>query len=137
MAALSQTPANVASGTGARQSTVTGGATVAAGMPVYKDVADSNQYKPCKADAVATASCNGIALNSGADNQPLVIQAAGRINLGATLVVGMVYCVSDAVLGEIVPYTDLGSGDYVTILGVAVSTSELELNIINSAVAKP
>lgn len=103
-------------------------------MPVYKDEADSNTYKACRANAAATAVCAGIALNSASDGQPLTIQTSGQINLGATLVLGETYSVSDAVAGEIIPNSDLGAADYVTNLGIAVTTALFELNIQVSGV---
>jgi hypothetical protein len=137
MAAISQTPASVVlvSGTPA---TGTYGATVTAGMPIYRDAADSNQLKPCRANAAGTANCDGIALNNGADGQPGHYLPTGSvINLGATLVVGQTYSVSDAVAGEIVPNSDLGTTDFVTNLGVALTAANLMLSIVNSATAKP
>lgn len=137
MADLSITAANVAPGANARKETVTAGATITAGTPVYKDTADNDEYKASDADAAGTADSDGIALTGSSDGQPLVIQkSGGSINLGATLVVGQVYVVSTTA-GGIAPYADLLSGDYVTILGVATSTSLLKLTIINSETAKP
>ena len=137
MAALSQTAANVVSGSGTiRKLTVTAGGTITAGMPVYKDAADSNKYKAARANAAGTSTVAGIALTGSSNGQPLVIQTEGNINLGATLAVGETYYLSDAVAGQIVVYGDLGSTDYVVVLGVATTTSIMPLNIINSGVAK-
>lgn len=136
MAALSQTAANVAAGSGSVRQAGTFGGTITAGMPIYRDAGDSNKLKAARANATGTASVVGISLNGGANGQPGNYQSSGQINLGATLAVGETYCVSDAVAGQIVPIGDLGSGDYVTILGVAISTSLLQLDIHNSGVAK-
>lgn len=137
MAALVQTAANVLEGTtGVRKSTGTAGGTVTAGMPVYKDLTDSNKLKAARANAVATAVVAGIALNGASAGQPLVYQTAGEINLGATLVVGESYYLSDAVAGQIVPVADLGVGDFPTFLGTAESTSILNLDIHVGGVAK-
>ena len=48
---------------------------------------------------------------------------------------GAVYVVS-ANAGGIAPVADLGSGDYVTLLGIATSTTNLKLSISVSATAK-
>ncbi len=136
MAALSQTAANVVAGTGSVRQAGTFGGTITAGMPLYRDAGDANKLKAARANAAATAVCVGIALNGGANGQPGDYQSSGQVNLGATLAVGETYCVSDAVAGQIVPIGDLGSGDYVTILGVAISTSLLQLDIHVSGVAK-
>ncbi len=133
MAALTQTAGNVI---GTSRKIGTSGDTITAGMPVYRDAADSNKLKRCRANAAGTASCNGIALTGSSSGQPIVYQEdAGNINLGATLTVGETYCVSDATAGAIVPVADLGTGDYITVLGVATSASNLKLDIINSATA--
>lgn len=136
MAALTQTAANVVKGTGAKTQAGFYGGTITAGMPVYADGADSNKIKAARANASGTSVVAGIALNGGSNNQPADYQYDGQINLGATLAVGETYVVSDAVAGQIVPIGDLGSGDYVAILGVAISTSLLDLNIVNAGVAK-
>jgi len=137
MAALSQTAASVVPGSGTvRKETVVAGGTITAGMPVYKDLTDSNKYKAARANAAATAVVAGIALTGSSNGQPLVIQTAGNINLGATLAVGESYYLSDAVAGQIIPVADLGVGDYPTPLGVATSTSILALDIDIPGVAK-
>lgn len=135
MSALSQTAANVVT-TGTKKNGVSGG-TITAGMPVYRDAAASNVLKACRANAAGTASCDGIALTGSSATQPITyVESGASVNLGATLVVGETYCVSDAVAGQIVPIGDLGTADYATILGVATSASLLKLSIINSATAK-
>ena len=73
----------------------------------------------------------GVALNStpGAF-QPVKVWKSGSINLGgAVLTVGQTYVVSASggltPNGKIAPITDLGTSNYVTILGVANTTSNL------------
>lgn len=136
MSALSQTAGNVLKSSGTSKNGTSGG-TLTAGMPVYRDVSDSNKLKACRANVSGTANCDGILLCGGSSGQPITyVESPGVVNLGATLAVGETYCVSDAAAGAIVPIGDLGSADYVTILGVATSTSLLKLDIINSATAK-
>lgn len=136
MAALTQTAANVVAGTGARKQSGTYGGTITAGMPLYVDGSDGNKLKAARANASGTATVVGIALNGGANGQPGNYQSSGQVNLGATLAVGETYALSDAVAGQIVPIADIGTADYVAILGVAISTSLLELNIFNPGIAK-
>jgi len=137
MAAISQTPGSVLKGASASTNAGTAGGTLTAGMPIYIDTADSNKIKACKADAAGTANCDGIVLNGASTGQPCDYQSVGDINLGATLVVGQVHCVSAAAAGAIVPYSDLTTAGYVTVLGVATTAGNLKLSIINSATAKP
>lgn len=144
MAAISVTAANVLKAIaqlGLPGSTVeTGnlfGATVTAGQVVYRDtVANSYKLKLAQATALANAAY-GIALNGGADGQPADIIRSGLYNPGGTVVVGMVYAVSSAAAGSIVPYSDLASADYVTIIGVGITSSLIYVNFSISGVAKP
>jgi hypothetical protein len=136
MAALVQTAASVVPSTGAEYADVIAGGTITAGMPVYLDAADSNKAKAARANAIGTTAVAGIAMNGASNNQPLRVQRSGRINLGATLVVGESYFLSDAVAGQIIPAGDLGVGDFAVHLGQAETASILVLNIFTAGVAK-
>jgi len=141
MAALSQTPANVGvQGGGRVPPPITYGETITQGQPVYRNSTDNKYYK---ADANLVAGiATAIAITPGAADESGVIALPGTtpgqclINVGATLTVGMVYCVG-ATAGQIVPYADLTTGDYVTILGVAKTTALLDFMIISSGTQKP
>ena len=137
MTALNQTAANVVVYGSPAVAHGTAGGTITAGMPVYRDTGDSNKLKACRANAATTAVCYGVALNSASNGQPLaVLRAADSvINLGATVAAGIVYCVSDAVAGQIVPSGDLGSGDYTSVIGIGINTTHVQMNINNSGVA--
>ncbi len=138
MADLTITAASVVKSTGARIENGILGATVTAGEVVYKDTTDSNKFKLCDVDD-ATALIRtpyGIALNGGADGQPVQVQTGGLLTIGATVVVGTVYCGSDTP-GGIMPVADLTSGDYVATLGIATTAAILDIQIHNSAVATP
>ena len=114
------------------------GEAISAGMPVYKDSADGDQYKKSRANAEATALCDGIAMCSAGDGQPIVVARLDGvvINLGATLTIGETYVVSDATAGKIQPIGDYGSGDFPVILGTALTAANFELNIKAAGVAK-
>ena len=137
MADLTITASNVLAASSASVARVTSGTTtLTAGMPVYRDTADSNQYKACDADAAGTASCDGIMLNSADDGQPAQVITNGTLTVGAGVTVGQVYVVS-VNPGGIAPYSDLASGDYVTIIGVGLTSTTIKVDIINSGIAKP
>ena len=129
MASISQTAANVVSVADDDNEFEYGtyGATVAAGKPVYFDEADE-KYKlcDCNSGTAAVRDFRGIALQSGSDGQPAKIQTGGTINLGATLAVGMFYVVSDTA-GEIMPVTDLSSGEYPILIGGAITAANLKM----------
>lgn len=134
MADLTVTAANVATVSGTTAN-VTAGATITAGMLVYKNLT-TGEYEGCDADASATAELVGVALNGASDGQPLAIQTDGVVNAGATVTVGQIYVVSTTV-GGIAPYSDLGSGDYVTIFGIGKTAATILIGISISKIAKP
>ena len=111
------------------------GATITAGQPVYKDSTASNKLKPADADVLAAAAAVGIALHGASADQPLKYATSGNLTLSAVMTAGAVYVVSTTA-GGIAPVADLGSGDYVTLLGIATSTTNLKLSISVSASAK-
>jgi hypothetical protein len=111
------------------------GATITAGQPVYKDSTASNKLKPADADVLASAAAVGIALHGASADQPLKYATSGNLTLSAVMTAGAVYVVSTNA-GGIAPVADLGSGDYVTLLGIATSTTNLKLSISVSATAK-
>jgi hypothetical protein len=129
MADLTITAGNVVSGSNA--SIVEGrlGEAVTAGQAVYLS---STSQKWMKADSNSvTAEARhaiGIALNGGSTDQPIQIQKAGDITLGATLTPGVAYYLSDTP-GGVCPVADVGTGEYVCLLGLAKSASVLGLDV--------
>lgn len=143
MADISITAANVAIGS---QNTPTKvvqfGEAVTQGQAVYQSTTDSKYYKSDANDTASKAIAAGIALTPVATNGygliAVPVSSPGRslVNLGATLTVGQVYVVS-VTPGGIAPYADLTTGHYVTILGVAQTTSLLDFQVIVSNTQKP
>lgn len=129
------TAANVVPGTGAKKRTGTAGATITAGQTVYLDSSD-NKYKAYDADSgtAAVRTLAGIALNGASNGQPLTIQYDGNITIGATVAAGVIYVGSDTA-GGIMPAADIETGDYVTVIGVGISTTQIKLTFIESGVA--
>jgi hypothetical protein len=137
MADITITASNVLAASAASTgSIVSGTSTLTAGMAVYRDTSDSNQYKACDANASGTASCDGLMLNSADDGQPSKVITDGTLTVGAGVTVGEVYCVSPNP-GRICPHSDLASGEYVTVIGVGLTATTIKVDIINSGVAKP
>lgn len=137
MADLTITAANVSPGTNATKETANALAAITAGKVVYKDattgkfgLADSNS---------ATAGVRtpyGIALNDAAINQPLTVVTSGRVNIGAVVVIGESYYLSDTP-GGICPEADLASGEYPSFIGFGTATTTIDVNIKASGVAVP
>lgn len=131
------TPASVVKGAGAK--TIAGilGEAVTAGQSVYRD-ASTKKFLKADSDS-ATAGVRavvGVALNGGALNQPVVVQYDGEIAIGAALTVGERYFASSTP-GGIMPSADLSAGEYVSLIGIAVSVSNMKLAIVNSGAAVP
>lgn len=114
---------------------ITAGATIAAGEVVYEDTTDSNKAKLADNNAsAATAVVKGIALQAAVSAGGLVVLTGGSIVLvGATMTVGATYYLG-ATAGQIVPETDLATGNYVSRLGTAASATQLDLAITNTGI---
>lgn len=129
MADLTITAGSVVQGANAVTARGSFGETVTAGQAVYLD---PTVHKWLKADSnsatVAARQAGGIALNGGSLNQPATVQTSGKITAGATLIAGTAYYLSDTP-GGICPLADVGSGEYVCLLGLAESTTVLDLDI--------
>jgi len=128
MADLSIAPANVVPAAGAVIHTGFAGEALTPGKPVYRSsstrkwmVADSNSASAEAKKAV------GIALTGSALNQPVVVLESGDVAIGATLVAGAAYYLSDS--GGICPVADVGAGEFVCQLGLAKSTTTLSIDI--------
>lgn len=136
MANITQTAANVAAGSSAtRVQLVQAGEAITQGMPVYL-ASDGKYYQTDANDTAVKAQAKGIAVSPAATDGYFLMAVDGLINLGATLAVGQIYCVS-ATKGAIAPYGDLTTNDFVTILGIATTTALMDINIVISGVQKP
>lgn len=137
MSDLVITASSVVPGANAQFGSGVAGAAITAGQTLYSDASDSNKLKLADCDgASGLRTCVGIAVCGAAAGQRVTYQKAGKISLGSVLTQGKVYVLSDTA-GGIMPVEDLESGDYVSILGVAESTSVLALipNLHNSGIA--
>lgn len=129
MADLTITAANVVSGAGAVRESGLAGETITAGQAVYLDTSARKYMKADSNSATAAArQARGIALHAASLNQPLAVQTSGDITIGATLTAGTAYYLSDTP-GGICPLADVGSGEYVCLLGLAKSASVLAIDI--------
>ena len=111
----------------------TAGGAITAGIPLYLNT--SSQLVAAKADALLTSQAVGVALNNAASGQPVLYANGGDVTYNAALTAGVVYDVSAAAAGGIAPNADMTTGNYVCVLGVATSTTNLRLCIKASNVA--
>lgn len=135
MTDISVTAANVRKGANAKIEHGLAAAAILAGQVVYKDPA-TGKFGLCDCDSATDAVRwpYGIAVSSapGAD-QDVAIQTEGDINPGGTAVRGQIY-VASGNAGGIAPVADLASGDYVSVLGIGTSASNIMLRLTNSLV---
>jgi hypothetical protein len=134
MADISITAANVIAGTAARTVQGAAGATITAGQAVAYNTA-TKRWVLADADHATAALriAGGIALNGAADGQPITVQTSGPITIGGTLTAGVAYYLSGTP-GGICPVADVGAGENVCLLGLAASTTVLNLDIQNPGV---
>lgn len=135
MADLSITAANCVPATGTLVEWGTAGATITAGKAIYLasatgkwGLADSNSATAEVREAKA------IALTGSSDGQPIAYMRTGSLTLGATMTAGVVYYLSDTP-GGICPVADVGSGEYPGTIGIATSTTVMQLGFNYSGVA--
>ena len=136
MADITQTPANVVAGSNAVTKDGTAGVTIVAGDVLYKDSTDSDDLKLSINATEAPAAAVGVALNGGADGQPIRYQTSGDHNPGGTVVVGEVYFVSPTA-GKFAPDGDVAIADYRTSLGIGTTSSNIKLRIQVGGVVVP
>jgi len=110
------------------------GEAITAGQAVYKS---STTGKWMKADAnSATAEARAathVALCGSSASQPIAV-GRGDITIGATLTAGLAYYLSDTP-GGICPVADIGAGEYVCLIGLAKSTTVLNVSPNYTAVS--
>jgi len=111
---------------------VQAGETITNGEAVYRST-DSLYYLADNNTSTVTAEAVGVAVTEAdAAEDYFVLLTVGTVMLtSTTLAVGTTYCLGSTP-GSIETYAEVTSGgstDYVTVLGVGVSTSELELAV--------
>jgi hypothetical protein len=130
------TAASVIAGDNAIVESGTAGATITAGQAVYREAA-TNKFKLADNNS-ATAEVRlprGIALNGASNGQPLSIVKSGPVTIGGTMTPNVAYYLGDTP-GGICPVADLilpvATGEYPTIIGMATSTTVLDVDIQTS-----
>lgn len=137
MAAVSITPANV--GIASLNTVILKGncgETIVQGQPIYIKASDKLLYKGDANASDETASATGIALSGGTIGTPIAYVRKGPMKIGGTVAVGIPYCVGP-VAGEIVPHSDLTTGDRVTYLGTGSSTTVIDVLVNATGITKP
>ncbi len=135
MANLTLTAANVVPQAGATLIMGIAGQAISQGQPCYYDSSTMRWLLSDANGVAATRVVEGVAVSGAAvAGQGVVLQTAGFLAFGAILTLAEIYVVSDTA-GGIMPKGDLGAGEYVSIIGVAISTSVMKLGFLNSGAA--
>lgn len=129
------TPASVLAGSNAVVEHGHAGETITAGQFVYRS-STTGEYMKADADGASAEirTPRGVALNGASDGQPLAIARSGNVTIGATMTAGVAYYLSGTA-GGIAPLADVGTGEYVVLLGLASSTTVLGVDIQYTGVA--
>lgn len=115
------------------------GATITSGQMVYLDAAAGKVAKLADSDTgtAAPAETIGIAVNDAGIGEMVGVALASNNQsvtfASAILTKGTVYYLSNTA-GGVCPFADLGSADYVTLVGVATSTTVLRLLCIATGI---
>lgn len=136
MADITITATSVAPSANSTTAPGVAGATITAGQVVYLDSSDG-RFKLADANSATAAvrSPYGIALNGAASGQPCTVLRSGPITIGATLTAGTAYYMSNTA-GGICPVADVtGTGTYPVIVGIATSTTVLDVRFHESGVS--
>jgi hypothetical protein len=129
------TGADVRPAAGAAEQKIILGETLGSGVPIYKKSTDKKAYKADANASKEAATVIGITTTGGVAGQTaLYLPSGNRITLSAVMAVGDIVHLSAAAggMGPDAP----ASGSWVTVLGVAESTSVLNINIFNSGIQK-
>ncbi len=133
MTDLSVVAANVQPGASAVTKRGIAGEAITAGQSLF--IATDGELELCENDqAVADAACVGVSLNDAAAGQPIEYAITGEVNMGAIMTIGETYVVG-AAPGGIAPETDVIASEFLTVIGVATTTSNLKMGILQSGVA--
>lgn len=134
MADISVTASAVLASSDAITESGISGATITAGQVVALNTT-TGKYVLADADGASGIDRpRGIALNGASDGQPLKIVKSGDVTFNAALTAGVSYFLSPTA-GGIAPRADVLTGDIVSSLGIARSTTVLALNIQYGGVA--
>jgi hypothetical protein len=136
VADLSITSANVSPNAGATVRSGTAGATIAAGQVVYIDENDNRKLKLAVNTSRAASLVAGVALNGASSGQPIDYVHSGPYAHGATATsTGDIYVLSSTA-GGIETSTNASTNDWVSIIGVGISATEMSVRLHASSKQK-
>ncbi len=134
MAALTIAPGDVIPGDSAQVVMSKAGVAIAAGESIYLDEATNTMKLADASVSALTAIVKGIAISNVVAGQWVTYVRNGPIVLGSGLLLaGKCYILGDTA-GSINPMADLATGWRGSLIGYALTTSILQVSIINTSV---
>ncbi len=123
MSDLSITVANVKKTSTTRVKHGVAGATITAGIPLYKHPT-TEKLHPLDVDVASAEDLEyvGLAVHAALTDQPVEYAHDGDLDIGATIVEGKLY-VGSGNAGGIAPVDDLATGDAVFLIGIGSATA--------------
>jgi len=112
------------------------GEAIAQGQLVYQDSTTKKIYL-ARANVIGTKACIGIARNGASINAPIEIAIGGLLSGASGLTKGLYYVLSAATAGAIAPTADLASTNYNVLFGLAISATQIKLDIKDFSVVMP
>lgn len=131
---ISITAGSVLAGSNATVENGLCGATITAGQAVYKETS-TGTFKLADNNGASAEirTATGVGLNGCSSGQPIRILRAGDITIGGTMTANIPYFLGES--GAICPIADVGSGEYLVLLGVARTTAILQVAIQSTGVS--
>ena len=124
------------SGSNVRSVTVQVGEAVTEGAVLYLD-STTSKHMLADATTATKAEVVGVAVTAASTDGYILMQTARNYFSGTTLVAGdPVFLSATAGGGKLCPHADLASTNLVTLIGFASSTTEIELNIDPTGIAR-
>lgn len=111
------------------------GEAVTQGQPGYRNATDGKHYRGDASDADKDDVAVIFLTAASTDGYALAAVPGASLKIGATLTVGTAYYLA-ATAGRIGLESDLSSGNFVTLLGVATTTELLTFQPVVTGVAK-
>lgn len=113
------------------------GEAIAAGECVYKKTSDGLYYKAQRDGTAEEANVAGIAVCSCSANQPFVFLGGGTLACGSAFSAAGATISVSANAGKLAPIGDVGTGDFISIVGFSESATVLRININATGIEVP
>ena len=136
MADISQTAANVRSGSDAKFADIIAGEGLSPGNNLYKKASDSRGWGAIANDTAEKATLIGVTVGYASAGDKVPYQHSGKFNPGGTVTPGVTYGATATSKG-IGPLTERTSGQYLSVLGPGVSATEIDIQIQNTGETVP